>query len=96
MSYWQYGFGFYLEFADVYYHFTNGECDLRHSEKVDKIAQYLQKMIMRKNVAVSFSDSSRTYNISHIGLISYLINNYDGIDIPIFRSDLSEFLKSNG
>lgn len=81
ISYWQYGFWMYLNFADMLYRYSEGEIDIRHGEKVDKIARFLQQIVLRKNYVVSFSDGARTYDFSHIGLMGYLAKNYEGIQI---------------
>lgn len=79
ISYWRYGFGFYMIFADAYYHFTDGKCDLRHGRKIDEIAKYMQRVIMRKDIVVSFSDASRNYSVRNVGFAAYLSKNYEGV-----------------
>lgn len=81
ISYWQYGFWMYLNFADMLYRHSEGKIDLRHGEKVDKIARFLQKIVMRGNTTISFSDGSRSYAFNHIGLFGYLAKNYEGVVI---------------
>lgn len=81
ISYWQYGFWMYLNFADMLYRHSEGVIDLRHGEKVDKIAKFLQRIVMRKNITISFSDGSRSYAFQHIGLLGYLTKNYEGVVI---------------
>ena len=81
ISYWQYGFWMYLNFADMLYRYSEGKTDLRHSEKAEKISRFLQKIVMRKNITVSFSDGARSYDFNHIGLFSYLTKNYEGFTI---------------
>jgi len=39
LSYWDYGFGYYIYFADLLYKFTDGKMDLIHQEKIRSIAQ---------------------------------------------------------
>ena len=80
-SYWEYGFWSYLNFADVLYHYSDGEIDMRHGEKVDRMARFPQKTVMRGNIISSFSDCMRTYTFSHVGLFSYLSKNYEGFEI---------------
>lgn len=82
ISYWNYGFSIFLYFCDIYYHFTNGKTDLKHSEKIDKIALYLQNVIMPNGVTVSFSDGTRKTNGIGPGLISYIVKNYNGAYVP--------------
>lgn len=81
ITYWQYGFWMYLNFADMLYRHSEGKIDLRHGEKIDKIATFLQKIVMRGNTMVSFSDGSRSYGFQHIGLFGYLTKHYEGVVI---------------
>ena len=76
-AYWEYGFGYFINFADMLYKFTDGRQDILHSKKVENIASYLQSVIMRKNIAVSFSDSSREFEGISIGLYSYLRDTFN-------------------
>ncbi len=80
-SYWEYGFWSYLNFADILYQYSDGEIDMRHGEKVDKMAKFPQKTVMRGNIVSSFSDCMRTYEFSHVGLFSYLAKNYEGFEL---------------
>ena len=80
-SYWQYGFWHYLNFADMLYHYSDGQIDIRHGEKVDKMAKFPQKTVMRGNIIASFSDCFRTYDFENIGLFCYLAKNYEGFEI---------------
>ena len=81
INYWQYGFWMYLNFADMLYRYSEGKTELRHGEKIEKIARFLQKIVMRKNITISFSDGSRNYAFNHIGLYGYLTKNYEGVVI---------------
>ena len=87
-SYWQYGFWHYLNFADMLYHYSDEQIDMRHGEKVDKMAKFPQKTVMRGNIIASFSDSFRTYAFENIGLFCYLAKNYEGFEIfkPVTKS----------
>lgn len=80
-AYWEYGFGYFINFADMLYKFTDGKTDLLHSKKVENIAHYLQSVIMRKDILVSFSDSGREFDGINIGLYSYLRDTF-GIQAP--------------
>lgn len=83
IAYWQYGFWMYLNFADMLWRYSEGKIDLRHGEKIDKIATFLQKIVMRGNTTISFADGSRSYLFNHIGLLGYLTQNYKGISIQV-------------
>ena len=80
-SYWEYGFWSYLNFVDILYQYSGGAIDMRHGEKVDRMAKFPQKTVLRGNVISSFSDSMRTYDFSHVGLFSYLAKNYEGFEL---------------
>lgn len=80
LSYWNYGFGYYIAFAALLYEMTEGREDLLHREKVEKIAHFQQKMFIGGSVA-SFSDSSRD-TIYQPGLTCYLAKTFKGIYIP--------------
>lgn len=82
LGYWGYGFGYYIFFADALYRFTDGKEDIRHSPKVDNIALFRQKVSMRENINVSFSDSRRTLTNSIVGFLCYLAKNYKGFAMP--------------
>ena len=56
-GYWHYGFGFFVQCADMVRCFTDGELDFFKDEKVKKIATYHQKMFLTGNKSVSFADS---------------------------------------
>ena len=82
ITYWDYGFSFFTMFADMLFRFTDGKCDIRHSEKIDNIALCNQRLILRKDATISFSDGSRRARFYNIGLYSYLKDNYNGITLP--------------
>lgn len=75
LTYWQYGFGTFVWFADLLRQFTNGKKDYFASEKVEKIASYAQKNFICGNQAVSFSDSLRNVKM-HGALMGFLANRY--------------------
>lgn len=81
IAYWQYGFGMYLNYADMLYRFSEGNIDIRHGEKIDKMASFLDNFLMRGKITVSFSDGTRSFEFHNIGLMSYLAKNYEGISI---------------
>ena len=97
IAYWQYGFWMYLNFADMLWRYSEGKIDLRHGEKIDKIATFLQKIVMRGNTTISFADGSRSYLFNHIGLLGYLTKNYKGVSIQVEtpeKIDIAECQKS--
>ncbi len=57
-DYWLYGFSAFVYFADLLFEFTKGKIDLFQDEKVQKIAGYIEKMCLKGNTVVSFSDAN--------------------------------------
>lgn len=90
VGYWNYGFGSFLYFSHFLYDFTDGKYDIRHSEKIDKIATYIQNVMLRENIPVSFSDASRKLEFFNVGILSYLYENYDGFSVPDFTVGVFE------
>ena len=60
LSYWGYGFGYFLCYADLERYVTDGEYDYFKLPKVKAIATFAQKMFLSGNATVSFSDGPRT------------------------------------
>lgn len=83
-TYWNYGFGYYVRFADLLYRATNGEKDLLASEKVRRIANYLPATLLPGNTMTSFSDSNRT-PLSSLGIHYYLQTRFpkEGMPFPV-------------
>ncbi|KKI89472.1 hypothetical protein WQ54_25900 [Bacillus sp. SA1-12] len=80
-GYWQYGFGYYVYFADLLKKKTAGEIDLFHSEKVHQIALFQQKCFLYKNQVVNFSDSVQHSTI-FLGLSHYLKKIFPDVEAP--------------
>ena len=86
-SYWHYGFGHFVYFADMIRRFTDGEIDYFASPKVRKIAGFVQKMYLSGNACVSFSDCGRSMSY-HLGLLHYLKTEYPG-KIKVYAPEMS-------
>lgn len=84
LDYWQYGFGYFVCFADMLKEFTEGEIDLFNNEKVRKIAEFQQNIFLKNNIIASFSDSSRTASFN-VGITHYLAQRFDSVTIPDSR-----------
>ncbi|PGT84905.1 MULTISPECIES: heparinase II/III family protein [Bacillaceae] len=80
-GYWQYGFGFYVYFADLLKVKTAGNVDLFNNEKVHRIALFQQKCFINKKKVVNFSDSTEEATV-FLGLSHYLNNLYPDIELP--------------
>lgn len=79
--YWQYGFGYYVYFAQLLKAATDGELSLFDSVKVKEIALFQQKCFTGGNSVVNFSDSLPQSGI-FMGLSSYLHEEYKEVVIP--------------
>lgn len=75
-NYWDYGFGMFVNFADLLKNYTDGRIDLFENEKVHNIAKFRQKAFIGKSKNITFSDAGRNA-IAMPGLSNYLHNIYD-------------------
>ena len=63
-SYWHYGFGNYVWFADLLYQHTDGAVDLMAVPKAEKVAGYAARSVLKGGATVSFADGTRTGIVS--------------------------------
>ncbi|WP_050184032.1 heparinase II/III family protein [Domibacillus robiginosus] len=80
-GYWQYGFGYFVYFADLLYKKTDGAIDLLQSEKVHQIALFQQKCFLHENRIANFSDSLPETSV-FLGLSHYLNGRFPDVHIP--------------
>lgn len=80
-GYWEYGFGFFVYFADLLKKKTGDEVDLLDDKKVHQIALFQQKSFLHKNIVVNFSDARATASI-FLGLSHYLNDVFIDFEIP--------------
>ncbi len=71
VGYWQYGFGYYVYFAEMLHEFTRGKIDLLSGEKIRNIANFPAGMSLSGGNFVNFSDGVMRMEIA-TGLISRL------------------------
>lgn len=57
-SYWVYGYGYFVYFADLLFRFTNGKTDMFDDIHTQLVASYPQRCLLKGNSVVSFSDCS--------------------------------------
>ncbi|MHC1692684.1 MAG: heparinase II/III family protein [Sphaerochaetaceae bacterium] len=81
LSYWTYGFGFYVVFADLLAKRTNGRIDLLGWEKCQAIARFQQNCYFPGGVTLSFSDGS-SHDGFRRGLTGYLFQRFSDVAIP--------------
>ncbi len=81
LGYWNYGFGFYVYFADLLKQLTKGRMDLFLQPKVRSIALFQQSAYLYEDKVACFSDSQPRVPYS-IGLTHYLAGIYPEIEVP--------------
>ncbi|MBE7090505.1 MAG: hypothetical protein E7363_01130 [Clostridiales bacterium] len=81
ISYWEYGFGFFVCYAQMLYDFTNGKENLFDSEKVKAISSFPQKVFLSGNALVSFSDGNMNGKVAR-GICHYLAKKYPDAVFP--------------
>ncbi|OMF24938.1 hypothetical protein BK133_21935 [Paenibacillus sp. FSL H8-0548] len=88
--YWQYGFGYYVYFAQLLKSATAGAINLFASSKVKEIALFQQKCFTSGSMVVNFSDSPASSGI-FMGLSCCLHGEYDEVTVPdiSLRADYS-------
>lgn len=59
-SYWHYGFGNFVWFADLLYQYSDGKVDLFEWEKVEAISGYCQRSFLIGGITISNSDGTAT------------------------------------
>jgi Heparinase II/III-like protein. len=77
-GYWNYGFGYYVYFADLLKRATGGKADLLASEHVKTIARFQQKAYLVQNRPANFSDASSHVSVN-IGLSDYLASQIEEV-----------------
>jgi hypothetical protein len=80
-GYWNYGFGYYIYFADLLYNATGGRASLLDKAKVREIAMFQQRCYLTGNRPANFSDAMPTVSV-HIGLSDYLAVTFDEAEHP--------------
>lgn len=81
LSYYTYGFSFFVYFADLLYQYTGGKTDLLSSPKCIKIAQFQQKCFFPSGRTLSFSDGN-SHDKYRMGLTCYLLKHFESVKLP--------------
>ncbi|GAA0134887.1 hypothetical protein YSY43_17270 [Paenibacillus sp. YSY-4.3] len=84
LGYWNYGFGYFVYYADLLYKRSKGELDWFAQEKVKAIAGFQQKCFLGGSAVVNFSDTL-PYGSVHIGLSRYISSKYESVPPPPSR-----------
>lgn len=81
-SYWDYGFGHFLIYADYMDHFSDGKINHFGSQKVKEIALYPQRAYLGNGEKITFSDSSGGFTWE-VGRMHFLKTKYSN-EIVLF------------
>ncbi|MNJ26086.1 Heparinase II/III-like protein [compost metagenome] len=84
LGYWNYGFGYFVYYADLLYKRSRGELDWFAQTKVKTIAGFQQKCFLGGSAVVNFSDAL-PYGSVHIGLSRYISSTYASVPPPPSR-----------
>ncbi len=79
--YHAYGFGHYCYAAQLIYEYTKGKINLFCKDKIKKMAEFMQKAYIEKNVCIPFSDAPHNYNYN-IGFMHFLAENFENVEAP--------------
>lgn len=81
IGYFTYGMTYFTGFAEQLFRYSKGDINLFDNKKVQKIAEFQQKMYFSSGQTVSFSDGD-THAKFRMGLTSFLEKQYDTVKIP--------------
>ncbi|WP_379162143.1 hypothetical protein [Paenibacillus sp. sgz5001063] len=81
LGYWNYGFGYFVYYADLLRSRSRGELDWFRLDKVKSIAAFQQKCYLGGSVVANFSDSQQRTSV-FLGLSHYLSTVYPEVEPP--------------
>ncbi|MDQ0194497.1 heparinase II/III family protein [Paenibacillus wynnii] len=81
MGYWNYGFGYFVYYADLLRKQSMGVLDWLEREKVHSIAEFQQKCFLSGDLIANFSDSQSEGRIQ-LGLSHYLSGMFTEVEAP--------------
>lgn len=82
VSYWFYGFGYYVYFADMLFQYTGGGLDLLSGDKIRAIASFPAAVTLSGGADINYSDVGKV--TMHSGLLSMLASRME-VNVPAFR-----------
>lgn len=82
LTYWQYGFGFYVAYAQRLLEFSEGKINMFEDERVKEIAQFPSKAFLDGEAVISFSDGGMSSGIGYGTM--FLLREHYGELIVIF------------
>lgn len=80
-SYWNYGFGFYVYFAELLKQKTSGRINLMEGEKIRNIALYSQRAYLSGGKVLCYSDAHENIQMKP-GLLHKLKSIYSELQLP--------------
>lgn len=83
IGYWSFGFGHYVEFAEVLYTFTSGEVDLLQGDKIRRIASFPAAVHLSGTAYANFADVPQRVSVNS-GLCSRLASRLN-VDVPFLQ-----------
>lgn len=81
LGYWNYGFGYFVYYADLLLKRSDGQRDWFRNDKVRRIASFQQQCFLSGGLVVNFSDALPQGSVNP-GLSHYLAERYPEVDIP--------------
>lgn len=90
ISYWTYGFSFFVAYAEMLCRLTEGEIDWFKDERVHQIALFQQKAYFEGGNIIKFADCNPADTTRWWGLTSYMKSRYPDID-PLPRPYFSAY-----
>lgn len=90
-AYWNYGFGYFVYFAEMLVERTNGRLNLMQGEKIRNIAGFPLGIMLSGGMVVNYSDSDDRFELQ-IGLASKLKERFglEGIAVTKIHSMLAD------
>ncbi|MEY8749199.1 heparinase II/III domain-containing protein [Alkalicoccobacillus gibsonii] len=79
--YWQYGFGYFIYFADLLKKHTEGKVNLLTLPKIKETAHFQEKVFMGRNTVANFSDAIEKAS-PLLGLSHYLHTQFEHVHLP--------------
>ena len=92
-GYWNYGFGYFVMYADMIKSFTSGKIDHFANPKVKSISMFIQNMFLSEDTSVSFSDAGKSARYA-LGIVHYLKKIYPD-DVLVYDLEYSTILLSD-
>ncbi|MBQ4517059.1 MAG: heparinase II/III family protein [Clostridia bacterium] len=89
VTYWEYGFGFFVAYAQTLYEHTGGKEDLFAGEHVKSIAEYANIVFLNDGYPLTFSDASMLKNPVSFGLLEQLKAYYGDVILTLNKENYS-------